>query len=94
MQWGVTVGEVDKIDPILQQLGKVALSLGCLVRSGVWNGKREDLEVTDIGVVRWGVTIGEVDQTDPISQRLGRWPQVRGVWSVQVYEMGRGKTLR
>ena len=75
-------------------MGKVALSLGCLVRSGVWNGKREDLEVTDIWVVWWGVTIGEVNQTDPISQQLGRWPQVWGVWSVQVYEMGRGKTWR
>ena len=72
----------------------MAPSSRCLVRSGVRNGKREDLEATDIRVARWGVTIGEVDQTDPISQRLGRWPRVWGVWSVQVYEMGRGKTWR
>ena len=68
VQWGVTVGEVDQIDPILQWLGKVAPSLGCLVCSGVRNGKREDLEVTDLGVTRWGVTISEVNETDPISQ--------------------------
>ena len=49
-QWGVTVGEVDRIDLILQQLGKVAPSSGCLVHSGVRNGKREDLEATDIQV--------------------------------------------
>ena len=47
-------------------IGKVAQSSGCLVCSGVWNGKREDLEVTDIWVMQWGVTIGEVNQTDPI----------------------------
>ena len=49
-RWGVTVGEVDRIDLISQRFGKVALSSGCLVRSGVWNGKREDLEATDIRV--------------------------------------------
>ena len=39
----------------------MAPSLRCLVHSGVWNGKRGDLEVTDIRVTQWGVTIGEVD---------------------------------
>ena len=48
----------------------MAPSSRCLVHSGVRNGKREDLEATDIWVVRWGVTIGEVNQIDPISQWL------------------------
>ena len=36
--------------PYIVAVGKVALSLGCLVHSGVQNGKRENLEVTDIWV--------------------------------------------